>query len=661
MAGWTQDGKVASVTTVLGKDQFLLEQFSATEHISNPFEIVVEGLTPAAVDFTSQLGTGAAVAVQTLEGAQRNFHGLLCEAMSLGPAEGMVRYRLTLRPWFFLLTLGRDTKIFQAQTVKDIITSLFEAAGFTDYSMKMTTAGLTAREYCVQFRESRFDFISRLMEEEGIYYYFEHTDSKHTMVLCDGPNSHSDSPQSIAVVRGAPDDNRGALWTWDQRLRPGIVKATLHDSNLYLPGQNLEAVSAASGLSPAEKAEFYDYPGGYAYHATDGSETGAAYAAVRLQEGRRAIEIWVGEGEVMTVATGLRVTMQDANGPTDGREFLVVGASHSVRGQTYGGIRDSEAHISASMDFEAAPSATTWRPARVTPKPVVGGLQTAFVVGASGDVITTDQYGRVKVQFDWDRLGQNNETSSCWLRVSQSSADKTFGHVVLPRIGEEVLVDFLDGDPDRPIITGRVYNAKNTVPYGLPDEKTKSTWKSQTIGASGSYDGAETQPSGTGFNEIRFEDKGGSEEVFVHAQRLFTSQILLDETRTTGRDTSARSGRNRTISVKNNLSTTLDEGDETRTLTQGSRTSTINKNDSLTLQTGNYSLSIDAGQATIEAAQSITLKVGGNQIVINQQGVQITGIMVQITADATLTAQGLQTELKADAMMTIGGALVMIN
>ena len=689
MAGWTQDRKVASITTALGKDNFLLEQFTASERISSPFEIVVEGLSPTQVDFTAQLGTGASITVTTYDTTERYFHGLLCEALSLGPAEGMARYRLTLRPWLYLLTLGRDTKIFQTQSVKDIITAIFSAAGFTDFSMKMTTAGLTTREYCVQFRESAFDFISRLMEEEGIYYYFEHTDSKHTMVLCDGPDSHSDQPAAVAASRSAPGENRGVLWSWSPRLRPGEVKVTLHDSNLYKPGQNLEAVKTATGLSVAEKAEFYDYPGGYAYHAADGSETGTAYALVRLQEARREIAIWNGEGEVLTVAAGLRLNVTDNDDPSSTPlEVLVIAATHSVRGQSYAGAHLTEERVSAVMDFEAAPSATVWRPARITPKPVVGGLQTAVVVGASGDVITTDQYGRVKVQFDWDRLGTNDTNSSCWLRVSQSSADKTFGHMVLPRIGEEVLVDFLDGDPDRPIITGRVYNATNTVPYALPDQKTKSTWKSQTIGTTGPYPDTENAPTGTGYNEIRFEDKGGSEEVYIHAQRLYTAVTGFDESVTTGRNTTIRTGYNRTVGIKNNLATTLDQGDETRTLTQGARTTTIQKDDSLTLNqgnysvtvstgnhsttvstgnhstelnAGNYSLKMDAGSATIEAMQSITLKVGENEIVIDQTGVQIKGMMVQIKAEATLDAEGAITQLKASGIMTIGGAMVMIN
>jgi type VI secretion system secreted protein VgrG len=254
-----------------------------------------------------------------------------------------------------------------------------------------------------------------------------------------------------------------------------------------------------------------------------------------------------------------------------------------------------------------------------------------------------------------------DNNSSCWIRVSQSSADGGFGHMHIPRIGEEVIVDFLDGDPDRPIVTGRVYNSARMPPYTLPDEKTKSTWKSQTVGSSGSYDGAENPPSGNGFNEIRFEDKGGSEEVFIHAQRVMNSWYRLDETRKTGRDTAIRVGRNRQTNIQKNETLTVETGDETRNIQQGSRQTTIQKADTLTLNTGDYSMKVSAGQATFEAMQQITLKVGSNSIVISQQGVTIKALTVSVTADTTLAVKGLTSDLEASTMMTIKGAMVMIN
>jgi type VI secretion system secreted protein VgrG len=430
------------------------------------------------------------------------------------------------------------------------------------------------------------------------------------------------------------------------------MKATLRDSNLYLPGQTLEAKAEDTSKNSAEKAEFYDYPGGYAYHAANGSETGDSYVKARLQEGRRDREMYVGQGNVFPLATGARVGLNDPDFEDDKAvEYLITTSTHTFSGQTYAGAH-VDGELETIVDFEGLLADLNWRPARVTPKSVMTGPQPATVVGKAGEVIDVDQYGRVRVQFDWDRIGTKDEKSSCWLRVSQSSAGSNLGHMVIPRIGEEVLVDFLDGDPDRPIITGRVYNATNMPPYVLPDNKTKSTWKSQTVGDSGDYNGAEDPPSGKGFNEIRFEDKGPSEEFFIHAQRIFNSWIRLDETRKTGRDTTVRVGRDRKVAIRNN---------ETVTIEDGSRSTTIKQNDTLELQSGNYSMKIDSGTATIEAAQSITLKVAGNKIVIDTQGIHISGMLIELKADGPLSAQGLKTDLKADTMMTISGALVKIN
>jgi type VI secretion system secreted protein VgrG len=661
MANPTQASHPAQLSTVLGQDKLLLEHFTATERLSVPFSIVIEALSPdGAIDFMPQLGTGVGVTIDSgVSVIDRYFHGVLFEAEAVEQIGAYMRYRLTLRPWLSLLSLGRNTRIFQQMTVKAIIDSVFSAAGFSNYQFKMTTAGLQTREYCVQFRESDFDFVSRLMEEEGIYYYFSHTQSSHTLVLCDDPSCHAPFSSTGTVLRGdtvkftAPH-----LIAWNRRVRPSAIKATLWDSHFCKPGQSLEAKSQASSASTAEAAEVYDYPGRYGYFDDAGARAGTDYVTARLQEARAERDSYQGAGDFFGVPVGDRLTIDDDGQTSD---FLVIGATHTMGVQHYAAVGGSDDPVEFSIELDAVPAAVVWRPARVTPKPVAGGPQTATVVGTSGEVIDVDQYGRVRVQFPWDRIGTNDQKSSCWLRVSQSSADNGFGHMHIPRIGEEVIVDFLDGDPDRPIITGRVYNSTQVTPYALPADKTKSTWKSQTVGQSGSYDGAEGSPPSPGYNEVRFEDKGGSEELFVHAQRLFTALVELDENRTTNRDTTVRVGRNRTVNVKQNETVTIEQGDESRTLQTGSRTTTIQKSDSTTLQTGDYSLTVSAGQATLEAMQQITLKVGSNTIVVSQQGIELKGLMIKATADTDLSVQGLTTELKASTMMTISGALVSIN
>lgn len=668
MSDVTQANHPAQLSVIpgLSEDQLLLERFVMTERLSRPFELVAEVLSVGApIDLQPHLGKGVGIKVGTgVTLLDRYFHGVLYETLTLDIDGRTSRYRLTLRPWLTLLDLGMNTRIFQNQSVQDIIKKVFSDAGFSAFSMSLATAGSKPRNYCVQFRESDFHFVSRLMEEEGIYYYFAHSESGHQMMLCEKPGDHpAFSGGTVDVIRhdeGYADD-APRIRSWERRLRPSIIKATLSDTHFQQTTTDLSAKATDTSVNPAEAAEHYDFPGGHGYFNDAGSEPGAPYVNTRLLQRRADRETYLGRGEPFAIPVGQKVTVVDG---TVSKEVMVVAATHVMGAQDYSGAGDSgDAPADFHMEFEGVPSDTQWKAPSVTRKPLAGGPQVATVVGASGEVVDVDQYGRVKVQFPWDRVGTNDENSSCWVRVSQGWADGQFGVMNIPRIGEEVVVDFLDGDPDRPLITGRVYNSKLMPPYALPGEKTKSTWKSKTVGDLGSYPDAENEPSKNNgdSNEVRFEDKGGSEEFFIHATRLFNAWYRLDETRKTGRDTTVRVGRNRTVNIAKNETTTIETGDETRAIQQGSRTTTIQKADTLELKTGDYSMKVDMGQVTIEAMQQITLKVGQNTIVISQQGIEMQGLTFKATAQTTLSVQGLTTEFKASTMNTISGAMVMIN
>ena len=665
MPGPTQADQPAQLSVLPGlhADDLLLEGFVASEQLSRPFEIVVEAFSvDNEIDLQAHLGQGLGIKVKTgVDKVDRLFHGVLYEAQTLGMVEHGWRYRLTLRPWLSLLALGSNSRIFQKMSVQDIIKKVFADAGFSAYAMNLANAGSKVREYCVQFRESDFHFISRLMEDEGIYYYFAHSEHGHSMQMCEGHDNHPPFAHGTLAVdwQKGPGPDSPVLSSWERRLKPSIIKATLRDAHFQKTTSVLSADKEAPSANPAERAEAYDYPGGFGYFVDDGSESGAPYAQTLLLQGRVDRETYHAQGTTFAVPVGQRVKVKTGQSEV---EVMVTSATHRLGPQNYmgsGGV--GETTVDLHIAFEAVPYLVDWKAPSITPKPTVSGPQVAVVVGQSGEVIDVDKYGRVKVQFPWDRQGKNNQDSSCWVRVSQGWADGGFGQIVLPRIGEEVLVEFLDGDLDRPVITGRVYNSALMPPYPLPADKTKSTWKSQTVGKSGSYDEAEEAPSGTGFNELRFEDKGGDEEVFLHAQRLFNAWIRLDETRKTGRDTKVRVGRNRDVAIKKNETVTIETGDETRSIKQGSRKTEIEKADSLTLKTGDYSLKVSKGQATIEAMQKITLKVGDNTITISQSGIEMKGMTIKATADTALSAQGLTTELKASTANTISGAVVMIN
>jgi type VI secretion system secreted protein VgrG len=702
----------ASFTDKVGGHDLTVDAFTAVERLSDPFTIEVDVSSAKPIDFMPLLGLGAGLQMtSTVQMIDRFFHGVVFQAEARGRARDSYSYRLTLRPWLSLLDMGANLRIFAKLSVQDIIKSIFKSAGFSDYQIKASTAGKDVREYCVQFKESDFDFVSRLMEEEGIYYYFAHAKDKHTMVLCDAPSCHTPFPADLQVMRGSEEFQGGAwLKSWDRKVQPAIVKATLRDSHFRKPGQVLEAKAEKVTSGPKDAlptTELYEYPGGYGYINDEGSQSGDRYAKVRLEEARADCDTLSGETFVFAVAVGSKIKVKEEPGAaaSGAGEFLVVEATHIVDAQSDTAAAGTDQGFGFRVELEAVPAAVNWRPPRDTPKPVAGGPQTATVVGVTDKQIEVDEFGRVRVHFDWDR-GQISDTTggdaapppaaggdisdnrTCWLRVSQGWADGGFGSMHIPRVGEEVIVNFLDGDPDRPIITGRVYNSKLTVPYKLQDEKTKSTWKSQTVGDSGTYDESEESPPKPGYNELRFEDKGGSEEFYIHAQRIFNSLIRLDETRKTGRDTTVRVGRNRTVNIKKNETVTIETGDETRTIQKGSRTTEIEKDETLTLNTGdetrtikagkrttevqqddsltvkvgNYSMKVDAGKASFEAMQQIVLKCGQSTITMTPASIEIKSVQIKVDAQAMLeTKSGAMSQHDGGGMMIIKGGLTMIN
>jgi type VI secretion system secreted protein VgrG len=368
------------------------------------------------------------------------------------------------------------------------------------------------------------------------------------------------------------------------------------------------------------------------------------------------------------------------------REYIVIGLRHRVEAE---GHRSGDERDPRRVEVEAIPSDVAYRPRLVTPRPTTDGVETATVTGPAGKDFLVDEFGRVKVRFHWDRSPDAPGKTSCWMRVSHPSAGEGFGHVTLPRIGQEVVVDFLDGDPDRPIITGRVYNGQKKHTYPLSANETRSLWRSQTVGSSGDYGGAEKAPPATpGFNEIRFEDKGGKEELYVHAQREMVTDVLLDDKLTVQRDRKTRIGRDRTTEIKRHEKVTIEDGDETHTVKSGKRTTSIQQNETLTVEQGdmdtkvkmgnvktevsmgnvdgkvgmgNVTLKVDLGKVEIEAMQSITLKVGQSSVVIDQMGVTVKGLMVKSEAQIQNQTKGLMVQVEGSAMTTVKGGIVMIN
>ena len=685
--------RLATISCELGDQVLLLNRLVCTERLSEPFQIVLDVDSQGrAVDYTKLLGKPFSVTMDNLfvAGKKRAFHGLLFEASYIGDYENGTRYRLVLRPWLSLLAGNLNSRIFQDEPVLKIIETLIVEAGFSAALKIDATYGYKPRPYCVQFRESDFAFISRLMEEEGLYYYFEHKAGDHILHICDKVGQNPDNAALKTTPFNTRDVSTGQvrdphLWRWAEKISAGARKVILRDYTFLAPENRFEAQAVATEpASPGESAEVYDFAGGYtAYSDKEFKQAGkdiatletekTRFANIRLEASRAERRVLSGEGDAFALTCGTRFHLKNyptrLNPDPFNIEYLLIGATHVLGLESYrSGASDT---YELEVEVEAVPGSIQWRPRLKTPKPVSGGPQTAKVVGKDGKDIDVDELGRVKVQFYWDRnTDRSGDKRSIWVRVSQGWADSGFGTMMIPRIGEEVIVDFIDGDPDCPIITGRVYNADRAVPYALPEHMTRSTFKSHTVGKSGSYpEAVNPPPADNGFNELRFEDKGGEEEVFIHAQRDMLQQVRFDDKHVVGRDTTSEIGRDIVDKVKRNVSADIGQdrdvkiaNADTLTIDKGDQTITLKKGDAkVTVEMGDYSLNAKMGKIEVEAMTSIELKVGGNSIKISQSGIEIKGMTVSIKADTALSAQGLTSELKATTAVTINGVMVNIN
>lgn len=597
------------VVTPLPEGTLVLEEMSGRDSLGAPFsyELGLRSRDPN-IDLASLLGKPMTVYV-TLEEGERQFNGIVTH-VALGASTGdMSRYRVTLRPWLSLLAYNSNCRIFQHKSAVDVIKEVFRDNGFSDIEDALTGT-YAPLEFCVQYRESDLNFVSRLMEHEGIYYYFKHANEKHTLVLADGYSAHSTADGYETIPFKPPHDfqlDEDCLdgWTVAQQLRPGSFSTT--DYDFTRPRADLFNRLNSPSDNPQAYGALYDFPGDFLT-----ADAGATRVKIRLQEQQVAGELVQAAGNARGIGSGTLFTLTDFNRDDQNKEYLVVSAEYDLHAailETGAGRseEDFRSHLTL-MD-----SQTPFRPGLHAPKPRVEGPQTALVVGQAGDEITTDQYGRVKVQFYWDRVGTKTEKSSCWVRVAQLWAGSGWGGMHLPRIGQEVIVDFLEGDPDRPIITGRVYNADNMPPYKLPDNKSQSGIKSRST-LSGS-------PSN--FNEIRFEDKKGSEELFVQAEKDQNTTVKNNQslsvgaarTKSVGADETVSIGANQKIAVSADQTVTVG-GNRTETVT-GNETITVNQNRNVTIAVNEtiavgsaYSLTVGATMTeAILAAKSVT--VGG--------------------------------------------------
>lgn len=665
----TQANRFVSVTTPLGDDVLLFYRMTGSESISRLFEYELDLLSEKNdIDLSKILGKGMTVKMDRGDGNHRYFNGIVTRFTQFGSMGDLVFYKAILHPKPWLLTRSANCRIMETgKTVPDIVKKILGDHGYSDIESHLGSSyTYPPREYCVQYRETDFNFISRLLEEEGIHYFFKHENGKHTMVLCDSITGHKTAAGYESVLYFPPENSQRREtqhmyeWNLSQEIQPGAYD--LNDFFFETPKQDLHAKLQLPGSYAENKKEIYDYPGGYVK-----SDDGTHYVKARMEELHGAIEKIQARGNTRGIATGNLFKLADYPRSDQNREYMVLSTVIQVQSNDY----VSDGLAAAIWDYQCAyvvmPSKVAYRPPRLTLKPIVQGPQTAVVVGKKGEEIDTDKYGRIKVQFHWDRLGKKDEKSSCWVRVSQVWAGKNWGAMHIPRIGQEVIVDFLEGDPDRPIVVGRVYNADNMPPYTLPDNRTQSGIKSRSS--------KEGTPAN--FNEIRFEDKKDAEEIYIHAEKDFQRIVENNDTLKVGFD--KKKAGDQTVDIYNNRTVTLEKGNDSLTVKTGNRTDDIAGNDSLTVQKGNRSaeikmgndslklamgnltIKLDLGKVEEEAMQSIEMKVGQSSVKIDQMGVTIKGMMIKIEGQISTDVKGMMTTVNGDAMLTLKGGLTMIN
>ncbi len=551
-----QDNHFASVTTPLGSDILLFSRMSGYEEMSRLFEYEVDllvenkslgSIITAGFPVNKVLGQAMTVALPLPSGGTRYFHGLVTQFRHQGAAEDCFLYRAVLRPWLWFLTRTSNCRIFQELSVPDIIKKVFEDNKFSDFKLELSNT-YKPRNYCVQYRETDFNFVSRLMEYEGIFYFFEHKQDKHTLVIADSANAHQ-TIAGYATIPYFPPENVGQrkqdhIYEWHTAHEVESGTYVLNDYDFEKPKSGLVAKFTEKKLHSHAEGEQYDYPGNYFEHPI-----GESYANIRLNELQTDHEVIQGRGNAIGLTTGMLFTLKEHYLAPENAKHVVISANFLIVSNQYRSTSAEETHYECS--FKAICSTQQFRPQRLTPVPFVQGPQTATVVGKSGEEIWTDKYGRIKVQFHWERNGKQNETSSCWIRVATPIAGKQWGWVSLPRMGQEVVVSFLEGNPDRPLITGSVYNALQMPPYALPANQTQSGLKSRSS----------KEGNADNFNEFRFEDKKGSEQVYLHAEKNQDIEVEHDETHWVGHDRSKTVDNNETVNIGKNRSETVGENE----------------------------------------------------------------------------------------------------
>jgi type VI secretion system secreted protein VgrG len=666
MGVWSREAALLTMTTPLGGDAMFPIALSAREAISQPFLFEVRAISQhGVVNPDSLLNQPVCVELRNRLGDStvRYFHGIAQSVSAEGSigderAADLQPYRITLVPRLWFLGQTIDCRVYQQMTTVAILQQLFNDLNLTDVTLPPPGA---QREYTVQFNESDLNFATRLMEEEGYFYFFEHSASSHRLIVANRNTAFTDVPGADAMHLSGGDDE-GLLTEWARPAATARGKMKLKDYDPEKPDtllQNEQPTTLKTG--GASQRDDFHWPAltFQTGTVTDRAkrEMEAAEAAVSLYEGAGTFGKFVPGGK-FTIVT------RPSAGPHDGSYVLQNVTHHAIDDSwlSRGGSGSYDNH------FVAFPASVPWRQPMATPRPRMEGIHTAIVLGPDGEEIYTDDLARVKVRFYWDHRDDATDSQSVWARVIQPWAGKGWGAQFIPRVGTEVAVAFVDGDPDRPIVVGGLYNGRDTPIYSKAD-KTKSGFRTRSSLKGGTSD----------FNEFTFDDKKGSELIYQQAQKDLKVYVKNDQTLTIDncrvvtvkKDETVDIQNNQTIKVKQDHSLTVTDGNRNIDVKMGNNSLKVDMgnhdvkiamgNHTTDVKMGNVSLKADLGQITNEAMQSIELKVGQSSIKVDQMGVTITGMMVKIEGQIQTQVKGLMTQVNADAMLMVKGAITMIN
>lgn len=671
---FTSSSRLMKVESALGDDALFIKSLKGTEALSSLPQIRVELLSyEEGINPLDAIGELLKITIDPAESDAKRFSGYVAEFEYIGPCyRGLYGYSATLVPWFWLLKKRTNCRVFQNKTVQNIVEEICSFYDFAKFKFALSEP-LNPLPYCVQYQESDFDFLCRLLESEGIFYYFSYAADGHTLQLVDA-NTALTLVSDLAVTNVL--DGTTKIRKWRHRYRYCSTKISINDFDYEKANHSLlsETTSVLS-LKNGDKLSQYHYPGTHKE-----TEQGERLAKLLMEENESQFSTIYGESECTALALGTKFTYRTRSGSADnGKIFVITEISHEALDNSF--VPEStEANVYRNS-LTCLPEEKPFRPHKSTKKPSIDGVQTAIVVGKSGDEIYTDNYGRIKIQFHWDLYGEKNESSSCWVRVATPWAGKKWGSLAIPRVGNEVIVTFEEGDPDRPLVIGCVYNSMHMPPYDLPSQKTVHGVKSR------STKGGDRAT----YNEISFDDTKGSEALTIHAQKDFNMNVgnnagvsaTGNSTTSVDGDTSTTVGGNSTVTITGNHDQTITgnatntiEGNETIAVT-GDRGTTTQGNESLTISgdqtintTGKQDVSVSGDQTTnvtgeqrITANANQTINTNADQVISASGSQSINGDSQTIKANGTTTVDSPTIELKGGttASITVGGSSITVD